>query len=111
MQYTVSEHKRVALVVIEEEALGAYNAEEFAAVLQEQLDNGYKNIIVDLSRVARLQTRAIAVLIEVLKHAREKGGDVHLCDLSDKVAEVLDMTGLTAVFNIHADQVAAVGSF
>jgi anti-sigma B factor antagonist len=111
MQYTIDEHRRVALIVIEEEALGAYNADEFAAVLQDPLDKGYKNIVIDLSGVVRLQTRAIGVLIESLKHAREKGGDIQLCNPSDKVIEVLNIAGLLPIFTIHADQVAAVGSF
>lgn len=111
MQYTINEHRRVALVIIEEEALGAYNADEFAEVLQDPLDRGYKNIVVDLSGVVRIQTRAIGVLIEALKHIREKGGDIQLCSPSDKVTEVLSIAGLLPVFTIHPDQVAAVGSF
>nr|MBN1229679.1 STAS domain-containing protein [Anaerolineae bacterium] len=49
--------------------------------------------------------------VTVFKHARERGGTLVLCAPSEKVPEVLDLSGLSPIFTLYDDQVSAIGSF
>ena len=51
------------------------------------------------------------VLVTTLKAAKKNGGDLRLAQLSPRVKEVLELSGLLPVFQVYADLVEAVGSF
>jgi stage II sporulation protein AA (anti-sigma F factor antagonist) len=78
--------------------------------MEGQLQQGVKHLIIDLSHVQYFSSAAIREVITVLKHSRERGGDLRLCAPSEKVLEVLNLAGLTPIFTIYEDQVGAVGS-
>ena len=109
MSYEVKEMKRCSLIVVHEDRLIAANSTEFGEVMEAQIQKGQKNIILNLSEVNFFASAAIREIITVLKHARERGGDLVLCEPSAKVLEVLDIVGLP--FTIYDSCVDATGSF
>ena len=111
MPYEVKDLKRACLIVVNEERLSSNNAIEFGEIMESQLENGYKNIILDLSAVDYFSSAPIREVITVVKHTRERGGDLVLCSPSARVMEVLNLSGIASVFKIFEDQVAAIGSF
>jgi anti-sigma B factor antagonist len=58
-----------------------------------------------------MSSAGLRVLVSTLKAARKSGGDLKLAQPAGRVKEVLDLAGLTPVFNIYSDVVEAVGSF
>lgn len=85
-----------------------------------ELDNAFKGLagnnrfklIADLSQVDYMSSAGLRALVSALKECKKHlGGDLRLCQPSERAAEVLDLSGLTSLFEIYDDQTAAVGSY
>ena len=85
--------------------------EPFMKKTKELIDGGARYILVDLTNVPYMSSAGLRVLVAMHKAAKKSGGGLCLAQPSDRVREVLDLAGLTPVFVIYPDVVAAVGSF
>lgn len=77
---------------------------EDAVALRETLlsyiEQGYKQYMIDLSRVDYIDSSGLGVLVAVQKRALQKGGGVTIKGLKGVVKEVFELTRLTKVFDI-----------
>lgn len=71
---------------------------------------GASNVVVDLSEVTFLDSTGLGVLVSGLKRFRSGGGDLRLVVTGKSVSKVLEITGLTEVFQIFDTAEAAVQS-
>jgi anti-sigma B factor antagonist len=110
MEITVTEMNRVDLIVVSGR-VDSSNASDIGERLNAQIDRGSINFVVDLSGVEYMSSAGLRELVAALKRAKKDGGDLRLCNPSPRVKEVLDLAGLTTIFDIYDDQVTAVGSF
>lgn len=110
MDVTVREMNRVDLVVVDGR-VDSVTAPELGAVLNERIDKGSRNLVVDLAGVEYMSSAGLRELVSALKRVKSHGGDVRIAAPSDRVSEVLALAGLDAIFDVYGDQVAAVGSF
>lgn len=79
--------------------------------VQELLDAGVKNILLNLEKVSYMDSAGIGELVAVYKRAREKGGTVKLLRPSGKVLDLLVLTKLEEVFESYQDEKAALVAF
>ncbi len=63
---------------------------------------GNRFIAVDLAGVGFMDSTAIHVLVQALRLARERGGDLTLARVPPPAQRVLDICGLTRIFTITA---------
>ena len=88
---------------------GAPKVEE---ALKTITDAGRFRIILDMSGVEFTSSAFLRVIIKYLKLCKRwNRGDVRLASLQPRIAEVLDLAGLTPLFQIYDDDTMAVGSF
>jgi anti-sigma B factor antagonist len=90
---------------------GRFDAHEVVPVgawLQEQVDAGRVQIIINLEAVNFIDSTALSSLVRGLKHCREKGGELRLCCLQQPVRVIFELTRLDKAFTIHATQPEAV---
>jgi anti-sigma B factor antagonist len=66
-------------------------------------------VIVDLEGVEFIDSAGLGVLLGGRERARTRDGDLVLVATGRSVVRVLELTGLTRVFEIHASRVAALG--
>ncbi len=110
LQINVSEMKRVRLFEIAGR-VDSVNANEFGAALDEAVQDGKRNVVLDLGGVEYMSSAGLREMVRVLKQLRREGGDLRLAAPSERVQEVLELAGLDAIFEIYPTQVEAVGSF
>ncbi len=79
--------------------------------VQELLENGQRQILLNLEKVPYMDSSGIGELIAGYKHANEKSGSLKLLNPSDRVDELLRLTRLHEVFDTFRDEQAALGSF
>ena len=72
---------------------------------------GKKKIILNLSNLSYIDSSGIAVLVASSQIARSHGATLKLANVGPKITEVLTMTKLTPVFDIYANEAAAIDSF
>ncbi len=58
-----------------------------------------KDLTVDLSRVSRMDTSGIAVLVEVLRIISAKDGKLHLANLSETANRMIHLAALERAFD------------
>jgi anti-sigma B factor antagonist len=91
------------------------NAAELDGKLKEVLNDGRFNIVLNLSEVSYMSSAGLRALVSALRECKKHRGDVRLSAPSERVAEVLDLAGLTVaeapLFQVYDDDTAAVGSF
>ncbi|RCV50957.1 STAS domain-containing protein [Marinitenerispora sediminis] len=79
-----------------------YTAPHLHSELVATVDEGAGRLLVDMSRVDFCDSTGMNVLLSAMKRAREKGGDLELVAPKPSVMKILQITGLDAVFTIHA---------
>ncbi len=102
--------KRVVLVTIEGRIDKTYSLELWD-VLRGLIDEGHKNIVIDLSGVDYLVSETFRSMIKGLKGCKKKGGDVRIANPSKRASYLLELGGMDKVFTIYDDAISPVGSF
>ena len=69
------------------------------------------NIVLDGSEVTFLDSSGVGVLVRLLHRTRSASGDIKLCGLTRRVAEMLRITRLSGVFDVHAGVDDAIAAF
>lgn len=80
------------------------------AILRQQLDRERSLLLADLRGLVFLGSSGLAVLVETLDSARERGVDLALVCDSREVLRPLEATGLTELFEIHGDLDSALAA-
>ena len=75
------------------------------------LDEGSKDIILDLSKTNFVSSIVLPSLVFMLKRSKEVGGNLIICSVKEPVKRVLDMTNLDKVFDIFDDKEKAIAQF
>ncbi|MBK8868406.1 MAG: STAS domain-containing protein [Dermatophilaceae bacterium] len=68
--------------------------------LDDLIQRGYRDLVVDLTEVDFLDSTGLGVLVGRLKLLRAQGGQLRLAGVRDRVRKVLLITGLDRVFEI-----------
>jgi anti-sigma B factor antagonist len=72
------------------------------------LDEGYKNIILDLSKTEYISSLVLASFVFMLKKVKESGGNIIFCCINKKIKEILTITNLDKIFDIANDRQEAI---
>ncbi len=75
------------------------------------LENGNKNILMNLGDVSYVDSAGIGELVSSYTTVTNQGGQFKLLHLTKKIRELLAITKLLTVFDSFDDETAAVGSF
>jgi len=87
---------------------------EESALLEAALQRGMREFtraVLDVSRVDRIDSAGMGLLVRFLWHARNRKGDVRLAAPTEFITHLLRMTKLDSVFRIYPSEEAAIVSF
>ena len=88
--------------------------EESAALRDEVLDllsKGHKQILLNLGAVDYIDSMGLGSLVGAFASVRKQGGELKLLNLTDKAADLMQVTKLYTIFDIANDEAASVKSF
>lgn len=112
MEFTLSEHVTRTIVIAPNRRIDAFSAPELRAVIDQQFQSGARHFVLDLSAVPFLDSAGMAVLVSLLKRAREAGGDVHLVWPTEEAARrIIKLTKFDRVFMMSDSAEAALAAF
>ena len=72
---------------------------------------GQYSIVLDCRELDYIGSAGLGALIGFAKLAREKGGDVKLLNVPDRIYKIIELLGFTKVLQVHKDEPAALASF
>ncbi len=68
-------------------------------------------VILNVREVNYVDSGGAGMLVRLLNRTRTAGGDLKLCQISERVAEILRITRLDKVFDSHASESDAIAAF
>lgn len=80
-------------------------------MIRELLDKGHRKILLNLGDVDYIDSSGIGELVGAYTTVRGTGGELKLVYLTKRVRDILQITRLYMVFDIQADEAAALSSF
>ncbi len=80
-------------------------------LIRDQLGKGDKHILVNLADVTYIDSSGIGELVSAFTAVSNQGGQLKLLNLTKKVHDLLQITKLYTVFDVHDDEAKAIGSF
>jgi anti-sigma B factor antagonist len=111
MEITTTHMKRCDLVALK----GRFDSNttpDLEKALRASLDANEFHIVVDMNEVEYYGSAAIRALIMAHKECRRfNRGDVRLARVPERIRHILDIAGITPLFQVFDDTVTAVGSF
>jgi anti-sigma B factor antagonist len=79
--------------------------------LREMVGKGQKKILLNLGEVSYIDSSGIGELVSGFTTVTNSGGALKLLNLNKRVKDLLQITKLYTVFDVHEDEAAAVRSF
>jgi anti-sigma B factor antagonist len=80
-------------------------------MVREQLQQGYKNILLNLRDVRHIDSAGVGELMSCYTSVRNQGGQLKLMNLSKNVHNLLQITKLYTIFEVVEDEDTAVASY
>ncbi len=106
--------KRVELLTVSGR-IDSSNASELDDALKGVMNDGKYNIVINFKDVNYMSSAGLRALVAALRECKKHRGDVVISEPSQRVAEVLDLAGLTVaeapLFKVYDNDLTAVGTF
>lgn len=79
--------------------------------LNEKLEEGFKQYVIDLENLQHINSSGLGVLITLLTKARKIGGEVILANPSAYIQNLLLITKLNTIFQVHSTTEEAIETY
>jgi anti-sigma B factor antagonist len=80
-------------------------------LIRDQLSKGNKWVLLNLADVTYIDSSGIGELVSAFTGVTKQGGALKLLHLTKKVHDLLQITKLYTVFDVHDDEARAISSF
>lgn len=111
MSFNVSERYNCVIIEFKGNVMGGPDTVNLNEKLHELIDDGKKNIVVDLGKVRFMNSSGLGMLIGALTTMRKAGGDLRIANATDKIESLLVITKLITVFKHFKSVDEAVKSY
>jgi len=101
----------ITILDLEGKLLVGEDTEFFSKTLDSLLKEGVTDIIINFEGIKALDSTGLGRLIKYYSTAKKNGGTIKFINISEKLQEILLITGLLDVFEIFGDEEKALKSF
>jgi anti-sigma B factor antagonist len=111
MKIKVNERYEAVVIELKGNVMGGDDTKDFNDLLHKLIDEGKKNIIVDLADVKFMNSSGLGMMIGGLTTMKKAGGNLKLARVTEKIESLLIITKLITIFESYDNIDAAVKSF
>lgn len=111
LEISVSKVDSITLVALKGRIIAGSAAESLVAKVQELVQAGEIQIILDLAQVTYLDSTGVGALIKAAAAPKLVGGNTKLLHLTRRITDVLQIARLSSGFDIYDNLEKAVASF
>jgi len=111
MDFTQEKHGIVLVEVVNLTRATMKEAEEFKQIIRQDIESGWRKIIVDLSDCEFIDSTFLGVLVISLKRITGLGGDIRLVGVHSDVDSMFQLTRMSRVFETFKTRNNAIKSF
>jgi anti-sigma B factor antagonist len=87
--------------------IDVYTAPKLRECITGLVDEGHRDLVVDLEKVEFMDSTGLGVLVGGLKKVRSHDGSMRLICTQERLLKIFRITGLGKVFAIHSTQAEA----
>jgi len=80
-------------------------------LIREKVNSGHKMLLLNLAGVNYIDSTGLGELVSGYRLVKAQNGELKLLNLTKRISDLLQITKLYPVFDIHDDEVKAVASF
>jgi len=111
MKIKTKEKYNAVVVELKGNVMGGPEAQEFHDLLHTLLDEGKKNIVVDLANVKFMNSSGLGMLISAFTTMKNGDGFLKLANATEKIESLLVITKLITIFEHYESVEEAANSF
>lgn len=111
MKANVRQYGKVSVVDLPGRVTHGEGDVEMREAVQDLLDNGTNNIILNMERVVYMDSAGIGELVACHKRVVEKSGTMKIVKANQKVLDLFTITKLIQLFELFDDEKEALVSF
>ncbi|MEW6196471.1 MAG: STAS domain-containing protein [Bacteroidota bacterium] len=111
MKIKTTEQYGAVVIEIKGNVMGGPEAQEFSTLLHQLLDEGKKNVVVDLADCKFMNSSGLGMLISGYTTIKNGGGALKLANATEKIESLLVITKLITIFEHYNSVDEAVKSF
>jgi len=111
MKATIRQVDSVMVVDINGRITLGEGCAQLRELIRDQLSKGNKRVLINLADVTYIDSSGIGELVSAYTAVSNQGGQLKLLNLTKKVHDLLQITKLYTVFDVHNDEAKAIGSF
>ena len=109
--YKINTKGNYAIVEMNGNLIDKTQASPLLDEVQDLISKGTNSFVISMGNFKYLNSNGLNVLVNILTKSRKSGGDTTICNVNDKIKELLIITKLNTVFTITEDLPAAVRQF
>ena len=91
--------------------LDAHTAPVLEKEIQNLIDEGRVNILVDFQDLGYISSAGLGVFMGFIEQVRQMGGDIKMCQMNAKIYRVFDLLGFPTLYDIVDDEKTAKEKF
>jgi anti-sigma B factor antagonist len=111
MKATIRQVDSVVVVDVSGRITLGEGCSQLRELIRDQLGKGNKRILLNLADVTYIDSSGIGELVSAFTAVSNQGGQLKLLNLTKKVHDLLQITKLYTVFDIHDDEAKAISAF
>lgn len=111
MKITQREVDNAVVLDLNGKLTGGPDAETFREVFKSLIDQGKKNVVVNLEKVSWINSTGLGILISGYTSVRRGGGDLVIMHASDRIESILYVTKLNLLFKSYETEEEALKGF
>lgn len=98
--YSYLQNENYVLISLKGNLMEKTQALPILSLMDEWLESGIKKFILNLQELHYMNSSGLGVIINFLTKTRNKDGEIIICNLSEKIKDLLVITKLHQVFNV-----------
>lgn len=110
MEITVERRDSVTIVSVSGSVDGLTSA-DLSSAFRREVEGGQARLVGDFAGVDYTSSAGLRALLETVKEARRRGGDLRLAAVRPEVLRVLELSGFTGILKLFPDVPSAAASF
>jgi anti-sigma B factor antagonist len=111
MKIKEKEFDGIIVLSLDGHLLGEPEITEMRERVYRVLEQGKRNLVLDLQKIDKMNSSGLGTLISVLTSIRGKGGELHLANITEHVGGLLVLTKLVKVLKTYESVERAVKAF
>lgn len=91
--------------------LDAHTASELENVIEQSINEKRYKILVNFENLEYISSAGLGVFMSFIEEIRDKGGDIKMTRMNDKVFSIFDLLGFPMLFDINKDEEIIINKF